>query len=137
MAPLRYPRECDGFAAERGIDHRYTLDCLSRHLQSTGWSGALELGHDPAAGDLVLAAGIGLLTVSASGVTFVPARAGTTPADQPKPLPAPPDLAERRLEACRACSSWSDRCSVAGCACAGLGIAERLHSRCPRGIWAS
>ena len=132
---MRLPGECAVFADGAGSEHPHTLDCLVRHLQETGWAGALALGHDPDAGEMVTEAGIGRLRLTPTTAEFTPARQPGPQAPDPQPLPAPPDLAAKRRERCLACPSWADRCTVAGCSCAGLGMAERLLSRCPTGRW--
>lgn len=138
MAPsalLEHVRECAGQVAIHGTASRYSLDCLVRHLQATGWPGALALGHDTSQ-PLTITAGIGTLTLTPTTIEFTPARTPKPQADQPKPLPAPPDLVAARLDVCRACSSWSvDRCTIAGCGCTGLGQTQNLFSRCPTGNW--
>lgn len=140
MAPGRSPDHlaealprCTDPVARYGAGHPFALDCLVRHLLDTGWPGALALGHDPAAGELVIQAGIGCLRVGPEAMVY---QSAAKPVPGAEPRPAPPALAAARLSACGGCSSWADgRCSAAGCGCAGLGRADLLSSRCPLGRW--
>ena len=130
---MRLPPECDQQLARYGADHPFTLDCLVRHLQEFGWSGAVALGHDQTVGPLIITAGIGCLTVSPEGVHF---QSATKPTSVVEPRPAPVDLARARLEACASCSRYEHgRCTVAGCGCSGIGQRSQLNSRCPLGRW--
>ncbi len=125
---------CGPLVAATGAWSKYSADCLVRHLQEAGWAGALALGLDPAAGELVVVAGIGRLRLTPDGQEWLPAAAGGQP--QPEPLPAPPELARARLEACAACSRYQNgRCTIAGCGCSGMAQRGNLLSKCPAGKW--
>jgi hypothetical protein len=119
-------------ATVTGIGSDYTADAIvRRYLDRTLGDWQADTGD--ASDRIEIVAGIGTLVLDAAGAHFTPCG----PFASPAPLPAPPDLVADRTTACRACDRYQgDRCTAAGCACAGLGQPDRLHSRCPLGRWA-
>lgn len=121
---------------------RYVGDHVIRHYRPLGLAALLrDLGADPATPELTIVGGIGTLTMRADGTeTWQPTVPDATPRripETPPPRPADPELAAARRAACASCLSWTDRCTAAGCGCAGEGRPEIWSSICPQGRWPS
>jgi len=131
---------CAAIVAAKGIDAPYLADCAVRAYQGRH---VAELCRDldlacGAATELVIEAGIGRLTLAWTGNRCEPAGRGTIAPRSiwAEPLTAPPDLRDQRQALCSACRHHvGQRCTVAGCSCAGLGQPARRFSRCPIGAW--
>lgn len=117
------------------------MDCLVRALlaaEGDAWSRALALGLDPAAGELVVEAGIGWLRITPAAVDWRPVLPRSGVSASPAPRSAPDALRIARLAVCEACDRYAGgRCGVAGCGCAGQGTPAALYSRCPLDRWPS
>lgn len=126
----------------KGAASAYAADCLVRHLlrmpgnlppAAKVWAAVLELGFDPTASDLVIAAGIGVLTITPTTIDWRPTVA---PTRSTPPIPADDATRTARQAACNACPRFVDRrCTVAGCGCAGQGQPAVYFSKCPLGKW--
>lgn len=122
-------------AEATGWDSPYTADSVVRYYQTRTLA---DWHHDTNTTDdqVVIAAGIGTLTLTATAVIFSPRRPTDQPPPTPPPRPAPPTIAAERQAVCASCPRWeSNRCAAAGCSCAQLGQANILASRCPLGRW--
>jgi hypothetical protein len=137
---------CRAIVAAKGASSPYVADCVVRAYQGRHIA---DLCHDAGvscdeATVITIAAGIGTLRLAWTGNHFesrtcveVPSNAGTATTDTlPMPLSASPAVRQERTSICTQCNHLvSDRCSVAGCACAGLGQPANRFSRCPIGKW--
>jgi hypothetical protein len=120
-------------AAVCGWDSPYAADSVVRYYQGRTLADWRRDTGDTA-DRVVISAGIGELILDERGTRFTPRMPGMMP--PPGLIPAPPTLIAARLEACRACERWrDDRCTVAGCACSGMGRPEWRSSRCPLERW--
>jgi hypothetical protein len=113
---------------------RYVGDHIIRHYRPRGLAALLtDLGADPTTPELTITGGIGRLVLRADGSELWEP---TQPrARHPSPRPADPDLAAARRAACSSCDAWRERCTAAGCGCAGEGKPETHSSRCPLDRW--
>lgn len=116
---------------------RYVGDHVIRHYSNRTLSEiASDLGTDlPDPFEIV--GGIGVLTMTAQGNTFVPAIPDKPPATE-KTLPE--SAAQERRSICAACAHYSaeaDKCQMCGCAGQMAQRATRPWASCPRGYWPS
>jgi hypothetical protein len=118
---------------------RYAGDHVIRHYRPLGLAALLrDLDADPSTPELEIIGGIGRLVLRADGSeTWEPTIPGTPRAPHPPPRPADPALASARRAICQSCTSMADRCTAAGCGCAGEGKPDVWSSRCPLGKWPS
>jgi hypothetical protein len=137
---------CADIVAAKGASSRYAADCVVRAYQGRHLADLCRDAGMPCdeATVVTIAAGIGILRMTWTGNQFTSGGSvranirmqSVQPEASPQPLPASDDLRIARLGVCRACSHLaSDRCAVAGCACAGLGQPANRFSRCPIGKW--
>lgn len=117
---------------------RYVGDHVIRHYRQLGLAALLkDLGADPLTPELEIIGGIGRLVLRSDGSeTWEPTLPDRPRQPDPPPRPADPALVEVRRATCLSCDAWrEERCSAAGCGCAGEGRAEVWSSRCPLGRW--
>ena len=115
---------------------RYVGDHVIRHYRPLGLAVLLrDLGADPI-DQLTIEGGIGTLTMYANGrEDWKPTLPGTPSKPNPPPRQADPGLAAARRAICASCHAMEDRCTAAGCGCAGEGKPGVWSSRCPLGHW--
>lgn len=122
--------------ASTGPGSACTADAILRRYQArqfADWCRDLDLA--PGQAEAVIVARTGTLVLRAGGSQFTPAQEQAAPPPA-APLPASGELTAHRRGVCGACVRLqADRCSVAGCACTGMGQPDRLLSRCPEGSW--
>jgi hypothetical protein len=140
---------CRAIVADKGASSPYAADCVVRAYQGRHVADLCrEAGMScDEATVITITAGIGTLRMawtgnhfeSATSVAVPPlpaAAAAISTAASPLPLPASPAVQHERTRICNQCRHLvSGRCSVAGCACAGLGQPANHFSRCPIGKW--
>jgi hypothetical protein len=108
---------------------KYVGDHLIRHYIDKTISDLLRDCELPNVDNFVIVGGIGELTMSRSGNTFV--RAGSA-----KMKIASTSEKNARLHICMSCDSYKEeRCSSAGCGCAMEGKIEIWSSKCPLDKW--
>lgn len=140
----RLPCCCDVVTA-KGAASPYAADAVVRAYQGQHIADLCRDAGMPCDETTVITitAGIGTLRMAWSGNQFTSTtsiekanRPGEQQAAIAQPLPATDQIKSERITICRSCSHLaSDRCAVAGCACAGLGQPANHFSRCPIGKW--
>jgi len=134
---------CRSIVAAKGASSPYVADCVVRAYQGRHLADlCYDLGWacDPAT-VIIIKAGIGTLRMTWTGNHLedkrsAPATVHTAPLPAPVRLMASPNLRRERERICSDCTHRvQDRCSIAGCACAGLGQPAARFSRCPVGRW--
>lgn len=112
---------------------RYVGDHVIRAYRVRGLASLLEDLGAPACDSITIVGGIGTLTMYADG------REDWNPTIRkqlhPAPIQADPELVSARTAICSTCQSMTDRCTAAGCGCAGEGKPTVWSSRCPLGKW--
>jgi hypothetical protein len=137
---------CAEVVAAKGAVSAYAADCLVRTYQGRHVSDLCRDAGMPCDETTIITimAGIGTLRMAWTGNHFVPAVGGqgspqggaASSLKEAMPLPAAPAVRDERIAVCIRCQHLvSGRCSVAGCACAGLGQPKNRFSRCPVGKW--
>lgn len=125
---------CAQVLQAKGNHYRYLADAAARYYSPRPISDLeRDLGKEFPDG-VEIRAGIGTLTISRESSQWSPA------ISQPKEvqrLQASPELAASRRSRCQECDRWANRCTVAGCSCAGLGDPSAALSRCPLNRWPS
>ncbi|MBA2481222.1 MAG: hypothetical protein H0V44_11215 [Planctomycetes bacterium] len=125
---------CAAIVEAKGADSPYAADCVVRTYQGRHLSDLfLDLGWEiDSTSEAVIHAGIGTLTMRSNGNQLVE----VAPHTSGEPLAADAAKAQERRQICAGCSHYIDaNCLVAGCRCAGKGIADNRFSRCPVGKW--
>lgn len=115
----------------------YVGDHIIRHYRPLGLTALLrDLGADPATPEMEITGGIGRLVLRADGQdTWEPTLPGTPRMPSPPPRSADPEMAAARRAICAACDAWRERCTAAGCGCAGEARPDIWSSRCPLDHW--
>jgi len=135
---------CRSIVAAKGASSPYVADCVVRAYQGAhvqilfrdlGW-------HIDRSVTVVIVAGIGTLRMAWTGnqlesTSAKPMSVGVAPAvEVAARLPAASAVRAHRERLCASCTHRGpERCTVAGCACAGLGEPAARFSRCPVGKW--
>jgi hypothetical protein len=115
-----------------GWNSCYTMDSIvRRYIDKT----LVDFLNDTKSQDIEsveLEAGIGSLTLTKTGSSFVPLAQAKTEIIHM----ANADLKASRLITCGKCDRYiKGSCSISGCSCNGMGSPSRLYSKCPMGLW--
>jgi len=135
---------CRSIVAAKGASSPYVADCVVRAYQGVHVQNLFnDLGwHSDRSVTVVIVAGIGTLRMAWTGnhlesTSAKPVSVGAAPAvEVAARLLAAPAVRAHRESMCASCTHHGpERCTVAGCACAGLGEPAARFSRCPVGKW--